>query len=214
MRSFQDLVNVDPGFRPHHLLASEVDKPEPSPAEQAKLTDENRVAYLRQQSIEYEALIQHIRALPGVEAAGGISVLPAWHSDEVGFALSRGGPARPRRWVCALSRKHEALVRATSQLSPFLCGKAASWTRHPAARYLTSDRSDWRSYRARRNRDRISGAFVLTRFLSVLLYGVTATDPLTFAGVAPLLACVDLLACYIPARQAMRIDPVTALRLD
>jgi putative ABC transport system permease protein len=60
----------------------------------------------------------------------------------------------------------------------------------------------------------MAGALVLTKLLSTLLYGVTATDPITFGGVALLLACAALVACYLPARQAMRIDPVAALRLD
>jgi putative ABC transport system permease protein len=60
----------------------------------------------------------------------------------------------------------------------------------------------------------LAGAVAVTRTLSTLLFGVTTTDPLTFALVAALLALVALLASYVPARRAARVDPMTALRTD
>src|SRR5262249_30301198 len=58
------------------------------------------------------------------------------------------------------------------------------------------------------------GSLALTRVMTSLLFGVAATDPLTFAGVALLLGAVALAACFIPARRAARTEPLIALRQD
>jgi len=60
----------------------------------------------------------------------------------------------------------------------------------------------------------LASAFGLTRMMKALLFQVEPTDPVTFAGVSLALAAAALLACYVPARRALRIDPLRALRSE
>ena len=60
----------------------------------------------------------------------------------------------------------------------------------------------------------VGGALWLSRVMQSLLFSVSATDPATFAAVPILLIVVAVVACYVPARRAMSVDPVTALRAE
>jgi putative ABC transport system permease protein len=60
----------------------------------------------------------------------------------------------------------------------------------------------------------VIGSLLLTRFLQSLLFGVSGRDPLTLAAVVAVLALVALIACYVPVRRAMKVDPLVALRYE
>jgi putative ABC transport system permease protein len=60
----------------------------------------------------------------------------------------------------------------------------------------------------------LAGSLLLTRFMGSLLYGISATDPITLATVSLLLMAVAALASYVPARRATKVDPIVALRYE
>jgi predicted permease len=374
IRSFHHLLEVDPGFQRDRILAMEVDQPQLPLAEIIKLSPEQQIALSKRQSLQFELLVQKIQELPGVKAAGGISVMPLGtairsasrfvidgqplpangarpvaetrvvspgYFAAMGIPLRTGRPldahdygeqrvvvndAIARRFfagdavgkrvnLCSLdptpcwstivgvvgnvhqygleaeptldmyftggwtqyvvisasadpSALSQALISQVHSFDPtlpvthvmtldnlladsvssrrfstFLLGMFAGLALLLAAMgiygvmsYVVSLRTNeigirmalgaqpgdiWRLVIGRGARLAfagialgLAGAFALTKLISSLLYGVKPTDPLTFGGVALLLVSVALLACYVPARRAMRVDPMVALRYE
>jgi putative ABC transport system permease protein len=60
----------------------------------------------------------------------------------------------------------------------------------------------------------VAGAVAITRVIRTFLWGITPTDPVTFMIVSAALAVLALVACYVPARRALKIDPIIALRIE
>ncbi len=131
----------------------------------------------------------------------------------------------PERFILALvgSFAAIALVLATVGIYGLLSYSVARRTREIGIRMaLGAQASDVRRLVVRQGLSLalagvaigLAGAFALTRVMKTLLFEVSATDPLTFASIAASLTAASLLACYIPARRATKVDPMVALRCD
>jgi putative ABC transport system permease protein len=376
LRSFQHLLEVDPGFRPDHVLAMEIQQPGISFAQFNQLSPEAQKAYGEKQARQFDEIAAEIRTLPGVRDVGGIDDLPLgtelrqatrfiiegqpipasgarpiaeFRTVSLGYFSSLGIPLRAGRlfteddfklqnttvinetmarrfWpqgdavgksinLCSLDPKpcwttiigitgnvHQYgldhaptydvyfaggwtpyfLVRTASE--PLSIAGAVSEVVHrfdrnlPVTRVMTMDRLISDSVSPRRFSSALvaifaglalllaavgvygvmsytvsqrtqeigvrmalgaqmssvrrmilgqtlrltllgvglglAGAVVVARFLTSLLFGVGMYDPVTFLGVAGLLIAVALAASYIPARRAMRVDPIVALRYE
>lgn len=375
LRSFQRMLEVDPGFRPDHVLAVEIQQPGISFADFNKLSTEEQIEYGRKQARLFEQIAGQIETLPGVKAVGGIDDLPLgtelrqatrfiidgqpipdsggrpiaeFRVVSLGYFSSVGIPLRMGRYfneddfkqlsavinetmarrffpqgdavgkrinLCSLDPKpcwntivgvvgnvHQYGLDHAPTYDVYLMG---GWTPYfmvrtasdplsiaaavtdvvhgfdanlPVTHVITLDNliSDSVSPRrfssvlvaifaglalllatigiygvmsytvSQRTQEiglrmalgaqlgsvrrmilgqtlkltligvalGLAGAFVLTRFLTGLLFGVGMYDPATFLGVATLLIVVALAASYIPARRAMRVDPIVALRYE
>src|SRR5579859_1287344 len=375
IRSFHRLMEVSPGFQRDHVLAMEVDQPQPPIAEVLKMTNEQQIALSKKQSVQFDELAQKIRALPGVKAVGGISVMPLGSAlrsasrfvidgqplpangarpiaetrvVSPGYFAAMGIPLRMGRPLDAHDYGQQIVVVNETIANRFFSGNpighrvnlcsmdpanpcwstivgvvgnvhqygldaaptmdiyfTGGWTSYTVVRtssdpvavaqsaiaaihkvdanlpvthvmsldsllsesvssrrfstfllgvfaglalllaavgiygvmsYVVSMRTSeigmrmalgaqpadiWRLVIGRGARLTFAGvalgligAVVLTKFIASLLYGVKPADPLTFGGVAVLLIGVALLACYVPARRAMRVDPIVALRYE
>ena len=376
LRSFQHMLEVDPGFRPDHVLAMEVQRAGISFAQFNKLSPEEQLNYGQKQARQFEGIAEQIRTLPGVKEVGGIDDLPlGTEFRQASRFIVEGQPIPPsgerpiaefrtvslgyfsvlriplragrlfteddfkqqntvvvneamarRFWpngeavgkrinLCSLDPKpcwttiigiagnvHQYgldhaptydvyfvggwtpyfIVRSASD--PLRIAAAVTEVVHkfdanlPVTHMMTLDRlvSDSVSPRrfssvlvaifaglalllaaigiygvmsytvSRRTQEigvrmalgaqlgsvrrmilgqtlrltllgvgiGLAGAFVVARFLTSLLFGVGVYDPVTFLGVAALLIVVALAASYIPARRAMRVDPIVALRYE
>jgi len=375
LRSFRHMLEVDPGFRPDHVLTMEIERPSLSFADYNRMSPEEQLAYGRKQAVQFEQIAGQIRALPGIKEVGGIDDLPLgtslrqatrfviegqpipesggrpiveFRTVSLGYFSTAGIPLRAGRFFGEQDLKLQSTVINETlakrffprgdalgkrinfcSLDPHPCwntiiGVAGNvhqygldhaptydayffggWTPYfivrttsdplsitgavaevvrrfepnlPVTRVMTMDNLISHSVSPRRfssvlvaifaglalllaavgiygvtsytvsQRTQeiglrmalgaqtyavrrmilgqtlkltligvtvgLVGSYLLAQFLASLLFGVGTHDPQTFLGVAVLLIAVALTASYIPARHAMRVDPMVALRYE
>jgi putative ABC transport system permease protein len=200
LKSFITAINVKPGFNPQNLFTVDFSLSGP------RYDDEKAVIQKERE------VLDRVHALPGVQAAAIVSVLPGTGAlgnwDQRGFIIQdrpMPDPEVPSADAYFVSPDYlHTMGIPLERGRNFTDADAAS----PSQVALVSEAA------ARQVAIGIAAGMGLTRWIASFMYGVSATDALTFAGVSILLVLVASIACYIPAHRAMRVDPLVALRYE
>jgi putative ABC transport system permease protein len=227
IHSFTRLLRVNLGFNPRNVLKLSV------ALQPTQYKDE------QQKTAFMELALDRIKALPGVEVAAAANVTPMtgyaanlpFHIENRPPALPGGQPNAEYRAVSAdylralgirLLRGRGFTEHDVKQSPSVIINEALAERYWPGEdplgrrildvlKLILREAMRWVLFGASYG---LVIALALSRFLANLLYGVKATDPMTFAGVALLLLLVALIACFLPAWRAAKVDPTVALRAE
>jgi putative ABC transport system permease protein len=230
LRSLQNIFAINPGFDTTHVLSFHVYWPHAYTNKQEE----------QARNTLYSDLVVRLQSLPGVEAVGSASnVLFPGDMYKNAIVIEDQPESDDMKTVSAVLATHEQ----QRQSNAFLLGGFSFVALILAAVGIYGGISYWVEQRTREIGIRIAlgareknifalvigrgmslaiigllfgfaGALAAARLTASLLFGITATDPITFTGVSLLLAAVAFFACYLPARRAMRVDPIVALRYE